>query len=169
MIPSTTRILFATALSERSSWTFRHVIGIAAATGAEIRVLHVIEQMSEDARLALMAFMQDEKARDAALSKRLELTRRSLAERQDRFWSSLAPEERGIRDRVVATEVIEGFPAEVILNEAARHGCDLVVLGAHEQALSHTFLGNVAKRVLRRAAVPTLIVPYHDPHSTESA
>jgi nucleotide-binding universal stress UspA family protein/ketosteroid isomerase-like protein len=137
----------------------RHVIGIAAAIGTEIRILHVLEALSEDAQLALLAFVQDETARDAALSQRLELTRRSLAERQDRFWSGLEPEARKIRDQVVATEVIEGFPAEAILREAARHGCDLIVLGAHEQALSRTFLSNIAKRVLRRATVPTLICP----------
>jgi nucleotide-binding universal stress UspA family protein len=134
----------------------RHVIGIAAAIGTEIRILHVLEALSEDAQLALLAFVQGETARDAALSQRLELTRRSLAERQDRFWSGLEPEARKIRDQVVATEVIEGFPAEAILREAAWHGCDLIVLGAHEQALSHAFLGNIAKRVLRRATVPTL-------------
>jgi nucleotide-binding universal stress UspA family protein len=163
MIPSITRILFATALSERSATTLQHVVGLAAATGAEIRVLHVLEQMSEDARIALLAFMQNEQTRDALLSSRLEMTRERLAERQDRFWSRLDAEAQTIRDRVVAVDVVEGFPAEVILWEAERHGCDLIVLGSHEQALSHTFLGNVAKRVLRRARVPTLIVPYSEP------
>jgi hypothetical protein len=42
MIPKVSRILFATALSDRSFYTFRHVVGLAAATGAEIRVLHVL-------------------------------------------------------------------------------------------------------------------------------
>lgn len=163
MSSSITRILFATALSERSAATLRYVVGLAAATGAEIRILHVLEQMSEDARIALLAFMQDEKTRDAALSQRLAMTRQSLGERQERFWSGLDPETREVRDQVVAVEVIEGFPAEVILHEAERHGCDLIVLGAHEHALSHTFLGNVAKRVLRRARVPTLVVPYREP------
>lgn len=162
MTPSITRILFATALSERSATTLRHVVGLAAATGAEIRILHVLEQMSEDARITIMAFMQDDKARRAAMSQRLDLTRSNLAERQDRFWSGLDPEARKTRGQVTAVDVIEGFPAEVILREATRHDCDLIVLGAHEQALSHTFLGNVAKRVLRRAAIPTLIVPYRE-------
>lgn len=162
MIPSISRILFATALSERSAATLRHVVGIAAATGAEIRILHVMERLSEDAQMALLAFMQDDTARRGAISQRLELSRTNLAERQDRFWSGLDAEARKIRDRVVSTDVIEGFPADVILSEAARHDCDLIVLGAHEQAISHTFLGNVAKRVLRRAPIPTLIVPHRE-------
>ena len=162
MPSNVTRILFATALSDRSASTLRHVVGLAGTTGAEIRILHVMETLSEDARITLMSFLQDETARRSALRDRREMTRRNLAERQDRFWKSLDPEARKVRDQVRAVDVIEGFPAEVILNEATRHGCDLIVLGAHEQALSHTFLGNVAKRVLRRATVPTLIVPYRD-------
>jgi nucleotide-binding universal stress UspA family protein len=159
-IPTIRRILFATALSERSAHTLRHVVGLSAATGAEIRVLHVLERMSEDARISLMAFVQDRAARDAALSQRLELTQRNLAERQDRFWQGLDPEMRKLRERVVAAEVIEGFAPEVILEEARRHGCDLIVLGSHEHGLSHAFLGDIAKRVLRRAPIPTLVVPH---------
>ena len=167
MPPTITRILFATALSERSAWTLRHVIALSAATGAEIRILHVIEALSEDARVTLLAFIQDDVQRTAALSQRLELTRQHLAERQERFWSSLPPEEQKIRDRVVATDVVEGFPAEVILNEATRHHCDLIVLGAHERAITHRFLGDTANRVLRHSAIPTLIVPYHPQQQPE--
>ena len=42
---------------------------------------------------------------------------------------------------------------------AKTHNCDLIVMGSHERGMSHTFLGSVAKSVLRRSHVPTLIVP----------
>ena len=32
-------------------------------------------------------------------------------------------------------------------------------MGSHERGMNHTFLGSVAKSVLRRSHVPTLIVP----------
>lgn len=159
IIPTVTRILFATALSERSETTMRHVIGLAAATGAEIRVLHVMEELSDDARLTLMSVMMD----DSAVRNRRNEARRILEERQDRCWSALDPEAQKVRAQVVATEVMEGFPAEVIIREATEHGCDLIVVGTHEQTLTHSYLGTVAKRVLRHSPVPTLIVPFHEP------
>ena len=52
-----------------------------------------------------------------------------------------------------------GRAASTIIDSAAHLGCDLIVMGSHERSMSHTFLGSVAKSVLHRAHVPTLIVP----------
>lgn len=159
MTPSIKRILFATDLSRNSSYAFRHAVGLAKATGAEIRVLHVCETLSDDAKLTLMMFIQDDVARHEALSRRVEMTRQALAERQESFWKAVPAGDRKLRDQIVAVDVVEGFPAEEILRHATDHDCDLIVLGAHEHAVSHTFLGSVAKRVLRRAKIPSLVVP----------
>ena len=160
MIPAVTRILFTTDMSENSTVALTHVVGLAKATGAEIRILHVCEALSEDAQVTLTLFIQDKGARKEALTRRVDLARETLAARQEKFWASLSDEFRPVRDQVTSTEVIEGFPAEIILREAARRECDLIVLGAHKHhGLNHTFLGSVAKRVLRRATVPTLVVP----------
>ena len=56
-------------------------------------------------------------------------------------------------------EVREGYPAEEILRQVEKHKCDAVVMGAHEKGISHTFLGSVAKSVLRRCRKPTFVVP----------
>lgn len=159
MIPSISRILFTTDLSRNSTHAFNTVVGLAKATGAEIRILHVCERLSDDAQVTLEIFIQDAAARKDALTKRVDIYRDTLAERQEKFWSEVSEEDRAVRDQIVATKVVEGFPAEVILSEARTHNCDLIVLGAHEHGLSHTFLGNTSKRVLRRATIPTLVVP----------
>ena len=159
MIPSISRILFTTDLSKNSAHAFKTVVGLAKATGAEIRILHVCERLSDDAQVTLEIFIQDAAARKDALSKRVGVYKDTLAERQEVFWSNLPPDDQAVRSQVVSTKVAEGFPAEVILKEAAANDCDLIVLGAHEHGLSHTFLGNTAKRVLRRATIPTLVVP----------
>lgn len=159
MIPSISRLLFTTDLSMNSTNALRQVIGLARSTGAEMHILHVCEALSADAEVTLQLFVQDADARQDALTRRSDFVRARLAQRQEEFWSSLAEEDRAVRAQVVATDVIEGFPAEVILREAVKRKCDLIVLGAHEHALSHSFLGSVAKRVLRRATIPTLIIP----------
>ena len=120
----------------------------------------VLSNVSDDARITLQMFMQDDASRKQAMSTRNEHVKAVLAERQKNFWAALPKEDQGIRDQIESIEIVEGHPAEVILRRARELQCDLIVLGAHDHGFSHTFLGTVAKRVLRRADIPTLVVPY---------
>ncbi len=162
MKPTVTHILFTTDLSKNSTYALRHAASMAKVTNAKLHVLHVMEPLSEDARITIQMFVQDKSSRQDALNMRKRHTKEVLAERQKNFWAALPKEDQSIRDQVASIEVVEGHAAEVILRRSKELGCDLIVLGAHDHGFSHTFLGSVAKRVLRRASVPTLIVPYND-------
>ncbi len=162
MTPMITNILFATDLSRNSTHALRHAASLAQATGAEIHVLHVNEPISEDAKITFEMFVLNEETRKAATERRHEMVRQVLAERQARFWSRFEGDDAQIRDQVTSIEVTDGHPAEVILRRSKELGCDLIVLGAHDHGFSHTFLGSVAKRVLRRSEIPTLVVPFVD-------
>lgn len=165
-----TRILFATALSDASCHALCHAAMLARATGARIHVLHVQEPLSDDARVTLEMFVLNEGSRRDATERRAELAARVLQERQNAFWSAVEAHDPGARDLVASTEVVEGHAAEAILRRAQRIGAGLIVMGAHDHhGLSHSFLGTTAKRVLRRARIPTLIVPHvvsHDAAQT---
>ncbi len=163
MPPTVSRMLFATDLSENSTQAGLHAVGLARATGARVHVLHVHEPLSDDARVTLELFMLSERGREDALRRRRQMVEQVLAERQERFWSRVEESEAGVREQVEAVEVVEGYPAETILRRSRELGCDLIVLGAHNHGLTQTFLGSVAKRVLRRSDIPTLVVPYRDP------
>ena len=110
--------------------------------------------------MTIQMFIQDKAAQADALNARKRHAKATLAERQKAYWSSLSGEDRNVQDQIETVEVVEGYPAEVILWRTKELGCDLIVLGAHDHGFTHTFLGTVAKRVLRRATVPTLVVPY---------
>ncbi len=57
------------------------------------------------------------------------------------------------------TEVIEGRVAEGIVDYAAGHGVDLIVMATHGRSgISRWALGSVADRVVRLASVPVLMV-----------
>lgn len=155
-----THILFATDLSKNSTYALRHAVDLMQATGANLHVLHVVEPMSDDARMTLRLFIQDESARDHAMNDRLEYLKTQLAERQKNFWASLPADQQKVENQIESIEIVEGHPAEVILRRSKELDCDLIVLGAHDHGFTHTFLGTVAKRVLRRATIPTLVVPY---------
>lgn len=160
MKPTVTHILFTTDLSQNSTYALTHAASMAKMTGAKLHVLHVVEPLSDDARVTLQMFMQDDASRKEAMTTRHEHVKAILAERQKNFWSALPKEDQSIRDQVESIELVDGYPAEVILRRAKELKCDLIVLGAHDHGFSHTFLGTVAKRVLRRADIPTLVVPY---------
>ena len=118
-----------------------------------------LKNYSDQARTTLVMFIMDEKQRNDAINNRTSSAETALNEIQEKFWSSVPEEDKPLRERVKSIEVVEAYPAEAILNHATNLGCDLIVLGAHAQGISHTFLGSIAKRVMRRSRVPTLIVP----------
>jgi len=159
MLTSYKNILYATDLSANSTKAFRHAVALSKQGGADIHILHAVEELSDDARTTLMMFVLDEKQRDEAINNRTNAARKALDEMQDKFWSTMPDEDKSLREHIKSVEVVEAYPAEAILNHAQKLGCDLIVLGAHAQGFSHTFLGSIPKRVLRRSQVPTLIVP----------
>ena len=159
MLAEVRKLLYCSDLSENSNVALRYAVWLAKLTGAEMHVLHVVEALSTDARVTIEGFFLDADKRREALHERVRHIRAEVMKQQESFWSQQSPEDRAIRDQVKSVDVVESYPAEQILETSVRLGCDLIVMGAHEKGLSHTFLGGVAKSVLRRSRVPTLIVP----------
>ncbi|ELZ12058.1 universal stress protein [Natrinema thermotolerans] len=76
--------------------------------------------------------------------------------------AELAPD-----DVTVETEVREGSPSQVIVDEAGPEACDLIVMGTHGRGgIDRLLLGSVTERVVRRASVPVLTVQV-DPDDLE--
>lgn len=68
-------------------------------------------------------------------------------------------EELAPADVAVETEICEGSPSQVIVEEAEPTECDLVVMGTHGRGgIDRLLLGSVTERVVRRASVPVLTV-----------
>ena len=153
------KILYCSDLSENSNVALRYAAYLAKLTGADLHVLHVVEELSTDAKVTIQGFLMDAAARHKALNERVQQFRSEVMKQQDTFWSQQSADDQKARDQIKSVEVVEAYPAEQILKTSVALGCDLIVMGAHEKGLSHTFLGGVAKSVLRRSRVPTLIVP----------
>lgn len=63
----------------------------------------------------------------------------------------------------VETRAIEGYPPEVIVDEAETAGADLIAMGTHGRTgLAHLFLGSNAERVVQNAKCPVLTVRRQD-------
>ena len=162
MLPDIKTILYATDLSENSSFACRYAVYLAEKTGAKIHVLHVAEKLPADALDTLETYLEDFENRQQFLHARLENSKRMLTQRFDRFWQSLDETERKLRDHISSLHVLESQPAEAIVKYAAKINADLVVMGTHQKGPVQAFLGSISRRVLSMSTIPTLVVPIGD-------
>lgn len=153
-------LLYATDLSEGAIYALRYAVRMAEQLDGRVHVLHALRPLSEEARITLRTYVTDPTTRAAAMRNRLQTAREVMAERQKAFWDEPDPVCAARRDRIAALDIVEGNPPDVILERSVAIGADLILMGSHEHGFSHTFLGTVAKRVMRRSRIPTLIVPY---------
>ena len=58
------------------------------------------------------------------------------------------------------TAILEGNPSDEIVEYAAEHACDTIVMGTHGRGgIDRLLLGSVAERVVRTSTVPVVTVP----------
>lgn len=155
------KLLYATDLSDGAIYALRYAVRLAESVDGEVHLLHALEPLSTEARITLQS-LTDKRLLEQATKRRRETAREMMAQRQRDFWDEAGNEPDNLRARVASIEVIEGNAADVILTHAARIKADMILMGSHEQGFSHTFLGRIAQRVLRRSRIPTLIIPYPD-------
>ncbi|HEV7264744.1 MAG TPA: universal stress protein [Falsiroseomonas sp.] len=132
---SLSRLLAATDLSSRADRALRRAAMLAQAAGAELLLLHAVD---DDRPRSLV----DAASREA---------RRLL-----RDQAASLPELRGIQARQV---IEEGDPFEAILRVSESEAVDLVVVGEHRRRLLRDiFVGTTLERVLRHGQRPVLTV-----------
>lgn len=171
MLPEIKKILYATDLSKNAAHAFRYAVYLAKNDDTEIVILHVVDRMSHDAELALRAYLA-EKDREKIFKDRISHAKERIENRLRLFCEKALEKKPEYLARITSIDVCEGYPAEEILRKAEIFGCDVIVMGTHEKGFtSHTFLGSVAKRVLRRSRKPAFVIPlpeaetdlsYHD-------
>jgi universal stress protein E len=129
------KILAATDFSTRSARGLRRAGLLAQARGAELALLHVVEDDQPNE-------LVDIERREAE---------RILAELID-----VMAELRGTQCRAM---VVAGDPFEGILRTAEATKADLIVMGAHrKQLLRDIFVGTTIERVIRTGPYPVLMV-----------
>jgi nucleotide-binding universal stress UspA family protein len=119
---------------------------MARVHGAELKIVHVIDGLLLD-QLTKFA------ARDRA----------TVHEEMMRNAQAFLDDMRGEATRETACDpeivVRDGAPHEIILDEAASWGADLIVMGKlGRRGISHILLGSVAERVIEFAEIPVLVV-----------
>jgi nucleotide-binding universal stress UspA family protein len=159
MIPKINKILYATDLSANSAYAFRYAVNSAEHHDAQIVILHVLEELHGTARSIVDTYI-DEDQRKNLFEEKLGDAKHRITERLRIFCEKELKDRPECIDRAQSIEVVEGYPAEEILKKADELNCDIIIMGTHGKGLiSHTFLGSVAERVLRRIRKPVFIIP----------
>jgi len=146
------RILAPTDFSEYSKSALNYACEFAEVFGAELHLLHVLQDMAVSIEEPGLAFAStgDYAAEYQASAEQ------SLSQLLDSEW------ETGKR---VVREVIPGVPFLEIVRYAKANDIDLIVIGTHGRTgLAHVLIGSVAEKVVRKAPCPVLTVrhPEHE-------
>ncbi len=133
-------VLVATDDSPQAEGAVARAIDLAEAFDADLHVLYVVDE-----RLGRTAATRDpyEGIGKEALSE--------------------AERDATVRDVRVTTSLEEGHPASEILDYAADHAVDLIVVGGTgKSAVERFFIGTTAERVVRKAGMSVLVVRERD-------
>ena len=159
MIPIINKILYATDLSKNSAYAFRYAVNSAEKHNAGITILHVLDNLAGTAQTLVSSHL-NEVQQDKIFEDNINYTSDWIRERLEVFCKKEFREEHELLNIIDSIEVRGGFPAEEILQTAEDLHCDAIVMGTHGKgSLSHTFLGSVAQKVLRRVRKPVFIIP----------
>ncbi len=158
MLPEFKTILYPTDLSAHSPEIFRYAVSLAERYDAKIVIVHAVEPLSPFAKSMVDLYVTKEKSeelhREAVESMLAEIHRRL-----EKFCDQELCTDPGYSKRVAEIKVLEGRPAEVILQEIKRVKPGLVVMGSHgHTAVGEILLGTTAHRVTQRSPVPVLLV-----------
>ncbi|WP_440771867.1 universal stress protein [Natronorubrum sp. DTA28] len=134
-------ILVPTDGSDQAAVAATHAIDIAATRSATVHVLSIVDDraflMLDDDRVSGVRADLRANARDAI---------------DDAATAALG------RDLEVETAIETGHPAERIVDYAADHGVDLIVMGTSGDEYESNVVGSVSQRVVRQAPTPVLTV-----------
>lgn len=141
-------ILVPTDGSEPSLRAAEHAAGLAARFDATLHALYVVD--ANPSPLAVSRADVRETLREVG-----EQAAESVFENVERVAADAGVE--------LETAMVEGAPAERIVDYAGDNGVDLVVMGTHGRSgLGKRLLGSVTERVVRNAPVPVLTVGNDD-------
>ena len=135
-------IVVATDFSEPSQLALEYARVFAKRFAANLRILHVVEIPT-----VLGAEMPLPDVQGMAT--------RAVAEAERTLAEALGH----LSETEVIGQVVVGTAADTIVQYAADHDADLIVMGTHGRSgLAHLFMGSVAERVLRSAPCPVFTV-----------
>jgi nucleotide-binding universal stress UspA family protein len=146
------RILVPTDFSKHSENALTYATAFAEKFGAELYLLHVVQDLA--------VFIPEALTAAPPISPPVEQLTAAVRQALDRVIES-----HQLRRFNAHAEVREGNPFYEIVRFAKEENIDLIIMGTHgHSGLVHVLLGSVAEKVVRKAPCPVLTVrhPEHE-------
>jgi nucleotide-binding universal stress UspA family protein len=151
-------VLHPTDFSEPARTAFHLACSLARDHGARLLLLHVAEPVLDYRGTASLVYGNE----GGTVQTPVESHKVELKEKLRQF---AVPEPPVAADY----EVVEGDPAEQVLNYAHKTNTDLIVMGTHGRTgLGRLLMGSVAEKVVRGAHCPVLTVKVTIPEEPSS-
>ena len=142
-------IVAAVDFSNATQGVLASAVELAKAFGASLHVLHVLEP---EPSYTASGFTPDE---FPAIHLFQEEARKRATKKLDELLGQVSS---SVTDATV--HLAEGSPLHAVLDYVKKASGDLVVVGAHGHgAMAALLLGSVAEGMVRKAVVPTLVIP----------
>lgn len=163
---SVKKILYATDLSETARFALAYATDLANLYRAQLVLLHVMDEVPQNVDKWVVGYLDAHKW-DEIKQRNVEETEDLLIrkKRGKQVFQDVLEDVRQQRDEGEHSseedEVVvrRGNPASRILEVAEEKGCDMIVMGSHGHGtFLDAMMGSTAKRVVKRAKVPVLVV-----------
>lgn len=142
-------IVAAVDFSNATPGVLEAAVKVARAFGSSLHLLHVLEP---EPSYTAYGFTPDE---FPAIHLFQEEARKRATARLDELLAKAGGEVPG-----VTVHLAEGSPLHAVLDYVKKVDADLVILGTHGHgAVASLLLGSVAEGMVRKAVVPTMVIP----------
>ncbi|MBT3312908.1 MAG: universal stress protein [Desulfobacterales bacterium] len=144
------KILLPCDLTTNASKILPYVRSVAEKYNSMILLLHVVENIHEQALYPYPGLGHDQKIHEKDAEKK-------LIKKIDKICGGYFQSDSNIRKIIVA-----GHPVVEILKVVESEDIDLVIMGTHGRSgLEHVIFGSVAENVVKKSTVPVLTInPY---------
>lgn len=158
MLPEIKKILYATDLSENARYAARYAVALAERFDADITILNVLEQISANIHSRVAAMLGEDEWQEIQARRQKEIFT-MIQERLRNFCQELQGQLAGCRLDRAEILIREGEPVSEIMALAEERHFDLIVMGTRGLgALADAVMGSTARRVIRRAKIPVLVI-----------
>jgi nucleotide-binding universal stress UspA family protein len=162
MLPKINTILYATGIGPGAPYVFRYALTLAEQHQAKIVVVHGIEQLTPFAQSLVEQYISHEQSEELH-EKAREAVKAQLNQRIEQLCAKECEKAPECRNLVGSIRVVEGYPAQVILDTAGECAADLIIMGSHRHtAVGEVVLGSTTRKVLHSATQPVLVVKIPD-------
>ena len=146
MLPAIKTILYATGLGPGAPYVFRYAMALAQQHQAKIVAVHGMEPLSAFGQSLVEQYISHETSEEMH-NKARESVRAKLQQRMELLCQKECQGAPSCTGLVSSIRVVEGYPAQVILEVALDCSADIIVMGAHSQtAVGEVMVGSTTRK-----------------------